>query len=258
MKVVILAGGFGTRLGNRTNFIPKPMIRIGSKPVLWHIMKIFSHHGINEFIICLGYKGDIIKDYFIHYDAKNNDFTVDLKNSSIHFHNGHDEKNWKVTLVDTGINTLKGCRLKRIEKYLDDNINIVTYGDGVADINIKNLINFHKKKKKMVTITGVHPPARFGEISEEKDIVKSFREKPQTSKGLINGGFIVFERELLKYLTNDENCDFEAGALEKLSQKGEVAVYKHEGSWQCMDHERDVKYLNNLWKNNEAFWKAWR
>jgi|SRR6056297_824242 len=257
MKAVILAGGLGTRLGNRTNVIPKPMIRIGSKPVLWHIMKIFSNYGINDFIICLGYKKNVIKDYFLHYESKNNDFTINLENYDIEFHNDHDEKKWKVTLVDTGINTLKGGRLKKIEKYLDDEINIVTYGDGVADININKLIKFHKNKKKMVTITGVHPPARFGEISEEKDIVKSFREKPQTSKGLINGGFIVFKRELFEYLTNDENCDLEIGPLEKLSKKGKVAVYKHEGFWQCMDHERDVKYLNNLWNNNKALWKVW-
>lgn len=257
MKAVILAGGFGTRLGNMTNLIPKPMVKIGEKPILWHIMKIYSHYGIKEFIICLGYKGEVIKDYFLHYEAKNNDFTINLGNSEIEFHNGHDEKDWKVTLVDTGINTLKGGRIKRIEKYLDDEINLLTYGDGVADININELIKFHKDHGKMVTITGVHPPARFGELIEENNVVKSFKEKPQISQGLINGGFMVFNKELLNYLTPDENCDFEIGPLEKLSKQGKVMVYKHEGNWACMDHERDVKYLNKIWAEGRAFWKVW-
>ena len=257
MKAVILAGGFGTRLGNRTNFTPKPMVKIGNKPILWHIMKIFSHHGINEFIICLGYKGDVIKDYFLHYDFKNNDFTINLNNSDIEFHNNHDENNWKVTLVNTGLNTLKGGRIKRIEKYLDEGINLLTYGDGVADVDIKKLIKFHKDNNKMVTITGVHPPARFGELLEKNNIVKSFMEKSQTSKGLINGGFMVFEPELLNHLTEKEDCDFEKGTLETLSKNKKVAVFKHEGFWQCMDHERDVKNLNILWKNNQAYWKVW-
>src|SRR6056297_2866953 len=163
MKVVILAGGYGTRLGNRTNLIPKPMVTIGGKPILWHIMKTYSFYGFNDFVICLGYKSEIIKDYFMHYDCKNNDFTIDLSNSSISFHNGHDEKNWKVTLVDTGLNTLKGARIKRIEKYLDDGLNLLTYGDGVADLDIQDTVKFHKDHGKLVTITGVHPPARFGE-----------------------------------------------------------------------------------------------
>jgi len=257
VKAVILAGGFGTRLGNRTNLIPKPMVKIGTKPILWHIMKTYAHYGINEFVICLGYKGDVIKDYFLHYEARNNDFTIGLGSSNLEFHNGHGEEDWKVTLVDTGLNTLKGGRIKRIEEYLDDDINLLTYGDGVADVNIDDLIEFHKSHGKMVTITGVHPPARFGELIEEDNVVKSFEEKPQTSQGLINGGYMVFNKELLSYLRPDEDCDFEIGPLESLSKEGKVMVYKHKGNWECMDHERDVKHLNTLWNNNNAFWKVW-
>ncbi len=167
MKLVILAGGFGTRLGERTAVIPKPMVQIGGKPIIWHIMKSYSAYGIKDFVICLGYRGDVIKDYFLHYDYKNKDFTVNLSDRSIEFHNGHDEVDWKVTLVDTGLNTLKGGRLKRIEKYLDDDINLLTYGDGLSNININELIKFHKNVNKMVTISGVHPPARFGELISE-------------------------------------------------------------------------------------------
>lgn len=257
MKLVILAGGFGTRLGERTAVIPKPMVQIGTKPVLWHIMKIYSHYGINDFIICIGYKGDVIKDYFLHYRSRNSDFTVDLSDDSVHFHNGHDEDGWKVTLVDTGLNTLKGGRLKRVEKYLDDDVNLLTYGDGVSNIPIDRLIEFHKEKGKVVTVSGVHPPARFGELLANGDVLASFQEKPQTSQGMINGGFMVFNIELLDYLTEDEHCDLEAGALEELARQGKVSVYKHDGLWACMDHERDVKYLNDLWNKGKAFWKVW-
>ncbi len=257
MKVIILAGGWGTRLGHRTDLIPKPMVKIGNKPILWHIMKIYSSYGFNEFIICLGVKSEIIKDYFYHYEMKNNDFTIDFSNRDITYYNGNIETNWKVSLIDTGLNTLKGARIKRVEKYLDSEMNMVTYGDGVSDINIKDLIEFHKSHGKIITITGVYPPARFGELIEDKGRVISFQEKPQTSIGLINGGFIIFNNELLDYLTIDKNCDFESGALEVLTKKGEVMVYKHEGNWECMDHERDVQHLNKLWDNNIAFWKVW-
>lgn len=257
MKAVILAGGFGTRLGNVTNNIPKPMVKIGNKPILWHIMKIFSTYRIKDFIICLGYKGEVIKDYFLHFDAINNDFSIDLKNSEVELYSKKKKPNWKVSLVDTGLNTLKGGRIKRIEKYLDDDINLLTYGDGVADIDIDQLIQFHRKKNKIITITGVHPPARFGELFEKENIVKSFKEKPQTSRGLINGGFMVFDKELLEYLTPDEECDFEKGPLEILAKQGDVVVYKHSRQWACMDHERDVLYLNKLWSKGEAFWKVW-
>jgi len=257
MKLVILAGGYGSRLGNLTNSIPKPMVQVGGKPIMWHIMKTYAQYGIKEFIVCLGYKGDVIKDYFLHYDANNNDFTVNLADNSVEFHNGHNEFDWKVTLVDTGLNTLKGGRLKRIEKYLDDDINLLTYGDGVADININNLIDFHNNTGKIVTISGVHPPARFGELVAEGDVLTSFEEKAQASQGMINGGYMVFNKELLNYLTTDEKCDLEAGILEKLASEGKIAVYKHDGLWACMDTERDLNYLERIWKNNEAFWKVW-
>ena len=257
MKVIILAGGWGTRLGNRTELIPKPLVKIGNKPILWHIMKIYSHYGFNDFIICLGVKGDIIKDYFYHYDVKNNDFIIDLLNGNIEFYNNHQEKNWRVSLINTGLNTLKGGRIKRVEKYLDPEINMLTYGDGVADIDIRKLVEFHKSHGKIFTITGVHAPSRFGELIEKDGKVLSFAEKPQTSVGLINGGFMVFNNTFLDYLQPDEDCDLERGAIEELSSKGQVMIYKHEGNWECMDHERDVKHLNNLWNKNNAFWKVW-
>lgn len=257
MKLVILAGGYGSRLGNITNAIPKPMVQVGGKPIIWHIMKTYAHYGIKEFVICLGYKGDAIKDYFLHYDSKNNDFTVNLEDNSIEFHNGHDELDWKVTLVDTGLNTLKGGRLKRIEKYLDGEVNLLTYGDGVANININQLIDFHKEKGKLVTISGVHPPARFGELIAEGDVLTSFEEKAQTSQGMINGGYMVFNKELFNFLSTDEDCDLEAGVLEELASQGKISVYKHDGLWACMDNERDLNHLQKLWKNGNAFWKVW-
>ena len=257
MKVIILAGGWGSRLGHLTELIPKPMVKIGNKPILWHIMKIYSHYGFNEFVICLGVKGDVIKDYFYHYDMKNKDFTIDLSNGNIEIHNNEKKANWKVTLVDTGLNTLKGGRIKRIEQYLSPDMNMITYGDGVSDVDIYKLIDFHRSHGKMITITGVHAPSRFGEIIEKNGSVLSFKEKPQTSVGLINGGFFVFNNSFLNYLTTDEDCDLERGVLEVLASKGEVMVYCHEGNWECMDHERDVNYLNDLWRNKKAFWKVW-
>jgi len=257
MKTIILAGGWGTRLEEESERIPKPMVPIGNRPILWHIMKIYSYYGFNEFIICLGVKADVIKNYFYNYEAINSDFTIDITTRNIQYHNSHKEDDWKVTLVDTGLNTLKGGRIKRIEKYLKSDINMVTYGDGVANVNIKKLVDFHRSHGKTVTITGVHPPARFGELIEENGKVSLFQEKPQTSQGMINSGFMVFNKGMLDYLTEDENCDFERGPLEKLAWKKEVMVYKHEGNWECMDHGRDVVHLNKLWHEGNAFWKVW-
>ncbi|RDY24516.1 glucose-1-phosphate cytidylyltransferase [Romboutsia maritimum] len=258
MKLVILAGGYGSRLGEVTNIIPKPMVEIGGKPILWHIMKTYSHYGIKEFIICLGYKSNVIKDYFLNYNSKNNDFTVEIGSGNLEFHNNHDENDWKVTLVDTGQEALKGARLKKIEKYLDEDINLLTYGDGLADINITNLINFHKKTNKTITISGVHPPARFGELIAYGDTLESFEEKSQTSQGLINGGYMVFNKKLLNNLTENDDCDLEYGLFEELASKGEISVYKHEGLWACMDNERDMHNLNKLWKEDKAFWRVWK
>ena len=257
MKTIILAGGWGTRLGHLSELIPKPMVYIGNRPVLWHIMKIYSHYGYNDFVIALGVKGHMIKEYFYDFEALNNDFTIDLGKNEIEYHNRHNESNWKVTLVDTGINTLKGGRIKRLEQYLDGETNMVTYGDGVSDVNINKLIDFHKSHGKAVTFTGVHPSGRFGEFEEEDNLVTSFTEKPNAGKAYINGGFMVFEKKLMEYLSEDENCDFEFGALEMLAKEGEVMVYKHDGKWDCMDHERDVERLKNLWNSGNAFWKMW-
>lgn len=257
MKVIILAGGWGTRLGNLTDLLPKPMVKIGNKPILWHIMKIYAYYGFTDFIICLGVKAEVIKDYFYQYDKIINDFSIDLSNGSIEFYNKHEE-NWKVTLIDTGLNTLKGARIKMVEKFLDPEMNMVTYGDGVADIDIRKLVDFHKSNKKLFTITGVNRSARFGEIIEKNGIVYSFQEKPRISHSLINGGFMVFNNGFLDYLSTEEDCDLERGVLDELSLKGEIMMYKHKGKWECMDHERDIHYLNKLWNSNNAFWKVWK
>ncbi|MFC2151952.1 glucose-1-phosphate cytidylyltransferase [Bacteroidota bacterium] len=256
MKVIILAGGYGSRLGHVSELIPKPMVEIGGRPIIWHIMKIYAHYGYNEFVIALGYKGNFIKDYFYKLQSYNSDFTVDTATGEIIYHNGLQDK-WKVTLVDTGIETLKGGRIKRLEKYLDD-INMLTYGDGVSDIDIKTLVEYHKKHGKLVTITGVKPPSMFGEVIEKDGLVLSFEEKPQTSNGLINGGYMVFNKKLLDYLTIDVNCDFEFGPLEKLANEREVMTYKHEGFWECADTVRDVNNLNKLWETGKAQWKIWK
>jgi len=256
MKTIILAGGWGTRLGQQSEDIPKPMVPIGNKPVLWHIMKRYSYYGFNDFIISCGVKAQVIKNYFANYESYSDDFTIDMGTNTIKYHSKHKEKNWKVTIVDTGLNTLKGARIKRVEKYLDGDINMLTYGDGVADIDINKLVEFHMSHGKTITITGVHPPARFGELIEKNGQLVSFSEKPQISVGLINGGYMVFNKKLMNYLSEDEKCDFEVGALERLVNDKQVMVYKHQGNWECMDHERDVEHLNHLWNTNNAFWKV--
>jgi len=255
MKVIILAGGYGSRLGSLSELIPKPMIDVGGRPIIWHIMKIYAHYGFNEFVVALGYKGNVIKDYFYKLQNYNSDFTVDTESGEISYHNTIND-HWKVTLVDTGVETLKGGRIKRLEKYLDD-VNMVTYGDGVSDVNIGKLVDYHQKHGKLATITGVRPPSMFGEVIEKDGQVISFEEKPQTSKGLINGGFMVFNREILNYLTTDENCDFEFGPLEKLADEGQVMTFKHTGFWECADTVRDVQHLNKLIETGKAKWKVW-
>ena len=255
MKVVILAGGYGSRLGSISELIPKPMIEIGGKPIIWHIMKIYATYGYRNFVVALGYKGNVIKDYFYNFKHQNNDFTVNTRSGDVEYHNsGHDD--WNVTLADTGVDTLKGGRIKRLEKHLDD-INMLTYGDGVADINIKQLLEYHKNHGKLVTISGVRPPSMFGEIIQIDGKVVSFEEKPQTSKGLINGGFMVFSKKILDYLTVDKDCDFEFGPLEKLASEGQVMTYMHEGFWECADTVRDLNHLNKLWDSGQAKWKTW-
>ena len=257
-KVVILCGGIGTRLGKETDFRPKPMVEIGGKPILWHILKIYAYHGFKDFILCLGYKGEVIKDYFFNYEILNNDFSVELgKNKLIEIYNNHQEKGWKITLADTGEKALKGARIKRIEKYIDTDEFMLTYGDGLANIDLQDLLKFHRNHGKIGTVTGVHPPSRFGEMIVKNNNVISFTEKPTASEGLINGGFFVFNKKLFNYLTYDDNCDFEMGPLEELAEDGELMMYKLKGEWACMDTYRDMKYLNNLYQENKAFWKVW-
>ena len=259
MKAIILAGGYGSRLGNLTENIPKPMLEIGGRPILWHIMKIYSVYGIKEFIICGGYKVNAIKEYFKNYELYSADFTINLKDNSMTYHNQSTKEDWKVTVVDTGVDTLKGGRIKRVEKYLEDDINLLTYGDGIADIDIDDLIDFHIKNGKILTITGVHPMSQFGEIDIAEDgiTVTEFKEKAQTSMGYVNGGFMVFNRKMMDYLTTDKNCDFEFGPLQVLASERQVSVYKHKGNWACMDTEREARHLENLWQNGDAFWKLW-
>ena len=257
MKVIILAGGWGTRLGQHTEWIPKPMVQIGDKPMIWHIMNIYAHYGFNDFIVSAGVKVHIIKEYFLNYEAYSNDFTRDFSTNTIDFHTNDIDIDWRVSVINTGLNTQKGARIKRVEKYLDNENNMVTYGDGLADIDLGRLMEFHISHNKLITVTGVHPPARFGEISESDGQVTAFMEKPQTSVGLINGGFMVFRHELLNHLSTDEHCDLEFGVLEQLAQDGEVMVYQHSGLWECLDHERDLMHLNDLWSASKAFWKIW-
>ena len=258
MKVVILCGGLGTRLETETTSKPKPMVEIGGRPILWHIMKIYSYWGYSEFILALGYKSEIIKNYFMFYRENTGSIEVDMRTSEVNYLHESEDLDWKVKMIETGTNTLKGGRIKRIERYIDTDTFMLTYGDGVANINIPNLLTKHKGSKKVGTITGVNPPSRFGEIITDEDDILSFSEKPQVSLGLINGGFFVLEREIFDYLTPDEKCDFEKGPLEEIAREGKLGVYKHPGMWECMDTVRDMNYLNRLWNENKAFWKVWK
>lgn len=255
MKVVILCGGKGTRMREETEFRPKPMVDIGGRPLLWHIMHIYSHFGLNEFIICLGYKGNMIKQYFLNYEAMNNDFTIQLGNrTSIQYHNNHNEADWSVTLVDTGDDAQTGARVKKIKSYIDGNIFMLTYGDGLSNVNINDLLEYHKSHGKIGTVTGVHPSSRFGELVLKENQVELFSEKPQTIKGLINGGFFVFNRSFFDYLDNDDSCILEKKPLESLSADGELMVYPHNDFWQCIDTYRELESLNNMWKSSNAPW----
>jgi len=257
MKVVILCGGLGTRLKEETEFRPKPMVPVGNKPILLHIMKIYAHYGFNDFVLALGYKGDMIKEYFDNYELMNNDVTLELgrPENRIVYQN-HKEIGWKVTLADTGQQALKGSRLKQIEKYIDGDEFMMTYGDGVGDINIKELLKFHRSHGKMVTVTGVIPKSQFGKLAIQSNNTVKFAEKPKEDS-FINGGFFVFNKAIFNYLTDDDNCDLEYGVLEKLSLLGEVKAYKHNNFWANMDTFRDMEYLNKLWDNGKAEWNIW-
>jgi glucose-1-phosphate cytidylyltransferase len=258
MKVVILCGGLGTRLREETEFRPKPMVNIGDRPILWHIMKYYSQFGHKDFVLALGYKGEMIKNYFCHYELMNNDVTVELgQPENIRIHHSHDETGWKITLADTGEKALKGARLKKVERYISEDTFMMSYGDGVSDVDINKLLAFHKSHGKMATVTGINPAARFGELKTDGDRVISFSEKPKNVEGLINGGYFVFNRTIFDHLFTDDSCDLEFGALEKIAQNGQLMVYKHRGFWACMDTLRDMDYLNKLWKKNQASWKIW-
>jgi glucose-1-phosphate cytidylyltransferase len=255
MKAVILAGGLGTRISEETSSKPKPLIEIGEMPILWHIMKIYSSYGINDFIICCGYKGYMIKEYFANYSLHMSDVTFDMKNNSMEVHHKSVEP-WKVTLVDTGLDTLTGGRLNRIKKYVDDDTFCFTYGDGVADINISDLIKFHKNKKKIATITAVQPPGRFGTLEIENDDVLKFIEKPAGDGNWINGGFFVLEPNVFDYIEGDFTI-WEREPLEKLSRQRLLSAYKHKGFWHAVDTLRDKNHLEKLWSSEKADWKIW-
>ncbi|KLO21683.1 MULTISPECIES: glucose-1-phosphate cytidylyltransferase [unclassified Marinitoga] len=256
MKVVILAGGYGTRLEEETIRIPKPMVEIGGKPILWHIMKIYSYYGFDDFIICLGYKGYVIKEYFTNYYNHMSDMTVDLSTGNIEIHNSYSEK-WKVTLVDTGLNTMTGGRIKKIKKYLNNERFMLTYGDGVGNVNIKKLVEFHKKHSKLATITVVQPIGRFGVLNIDKDnSVKSFIEKPKSENSRINAGFFVLEPQVIDYIV-DDNTAWEDGPLEKLAKESNLMAFHHDGFWKPMDTLRDKHELERLWNTGKAPWKLW-
>ncbi|EQA70095.1 glucose-1-phosphate cytidylyltransferase [Leptospira noguchii] len=260
MKVVILAGGFGTRISEESHLRPKPMVEIGEKPILWHIMKIYSHFGFNDFIICLGYKGYAIKEYFINYYLHESDVTFDFRdNNKMEIH-GNTVEPWKVTLVNTGLETQTGGRVKKIEKYIQSETFMLTYGDGVANVNLKDLLAFHQKNKRIATVTSIQPAGRWGalDISGNESLVRGFEEKPKSPGNWINGGFFVFESEVFDYIPNDSNhLPLEKGPLEKLAGNGQLAAFKHLGFWQAMDTLRDKNYLEDLWKSGSAPWKIW-
>lgn len=256
MKVVILAGGLGTRLSEETDLRPKPMVEIGGKPILWHIMKIYSSYGFNDFVVCLGYKGYVIKEYFANYFLHQSDVTIDLQNNSVKTLNSKAEP-WKVTLVDTGIDTMTGGRIKRIQKFIGKKPFMLTYGDGVGSVNIKKLIEFHKKTMKCATMTAVQPAGRFGALNlDNSDTVLSFLEKPKGDGAWINGGFFVLEPEVFKYLKGDETV-WEWEPLESLSRDRQLAAFKHTGLWRPMDTLRDKRELNEMWNSGKAEWKTW-
>lgn len=255
MKVVILAGGFGTRLSEETRSIPKPMVEIGGKPMLWHIMKIYSHYGFNDFIICLGYKGYVIKDYFSNYFKHNSDLTINLRTNEMEIHGNRSEP-WKVTLVDTGLHTQTGGRIKRVANYIGNETFMATYGDGVGNIDVKELVNFHKKHGKIATLTGVHPEGRFGALSLDDDKVVSFGEKKDNVDAWINGGFFVLNPDVMDYIKGDE-MPFEKYPLEQLSKENQLIVYKHKGFWKPMDKLSDKMKLEKMWSSGNAPWKVW-
>lgn len=255
MKAVILAGGLGTRISEETHLKPKPLIEIGDKPILWHIMKIFASHNVNEFVICCGYKGYQIKEYFANYFLHTSDVTFDMKNNSMEVHHKFAEP-WKVTLVDTGLDTMTGGRLKKIKEYVDNESFCFTYGDGVSDVNISKLIEFHKQNKTIATVTAVQPPGRFGTLDITETKISNFKEKHAGDGNWINGGFFVLEPSVFEYLKDDTTI-WEREPLEKLAKENQLSAFKHSGFWQPLDTLRDKNYLDELWNSDKAPWKNW-
>lgn len=256
MKVAILAGGFGTRLSEETDIRPKPMVEIGGKPILWHIMKTYSHYGFNEFVILLGYKGYFIKEYFANYFLHQSDVTIDLKNNNLEIHDNASEP-WKVTLLDTGLHTMTGGRVLRAKKYLQDAPFLLTYGDGVGNININELIKFHEAKDRILTLTSVQPEGRFGTLNLDGDLVSKFIEKPKGDGGWINGGFFVCQPSIFNYISEGDSTTFERTPMEMLASESQMAAFKHSGFWKPMDTLRDKMQLEALWESGKAPWKVW-
>jgi len=256
VKVIILAGGLGTRLQEETTTKPKPMVEIGGQPIIWHIMNIYAAYGFKEFIVALGYKGEAVKSYFLNYYYLQNSFTIDLANCHVEVHAGKRE-DWLIHLIDTGLRTETGGRIKRLASWIKNETFMMTYGDGVADINIRELVAFHRRHGRLATVTAVRPPARFGGLSFEGELVTKFVEKPQIGEGWMNGGFFVLEPKILDYIESDEII-FERKPLERLAEDGQLVAYRHEGFWQCMDTLRDVRLLESLWESGRAPWKAWK
>lgn len=258
MKAVILCGGRGTRLREETETKPKPMIDIGGKPIVWHIMKSYARFGITDFVLCLGYKGDRIKEYFLQYEAMSSDFTLCLgQPGSMELHSPLAERNWRVTLADTGLDAMTGARVKRVQRYIGAERFCLTYGDGVSDVDLSAVLAFHESQGAVGTVTGVRPPGRFGELAVEGDHVSSFAEKPPAAHGLVNGGFFVFEPAFFEYLSSDDDCVLERAPLESLARDGKLRVYRHDGFWQCVDTYRDYELLRGLWDARRAPWKRW-
>ena len=257
MKVVILAGGFGTRISEESHLKPKPMIEIGGRPILWHIMKTYSHYGFNDFVICLGYKGYCIKEYFAHYFLHEADVTYDFTMSNQQYVHNHHAEPWKVTLVNTGLNTLTGGRVKRVQQYIGNEPFMITYGDGVSNVDIAKLAEFHKSHGRLATVTSVQPSGRFGALDlTEDNIVQGFQEKPQGDGNWINGGFFVLQPEVFDYIEGDSTI-FERAPMEKLAKDNQLVAFKHSGFWQPMDTMRDKEKLEDLWQENKAPWKLW-
>lgn len=255
MKAVILAGGFGTRLSEETDLRPKPMIEIGGKPIIWHIMKTYSHYGVHEFIVCLGYKGYIVKEYFTNYFHHTSDITVNTRTGDIKIHRQATE-DWQVSLIETGLNTMTGGRLKRVRAFLDDEDFFMTYGDGVSDVDIERLLAFHRKEGRLATVSAVRPPGRFGALEIADGSVTAFHEKPQGDNAYINGGFFVLSPKVLDYVEGDDTV-WEREPMERLAMEGELSAYHHEGFWQPMDTLRDRTQLEALWAAGKAKWKVW-